>query len=66
MDVPEQRATDLAHHTKDFADYAANLVRYKKGGFTWGGTHFQRPAATDSVVGHFNEYNLNGMTPRST
>ena len=56
---------DLANHTKDFADYAANLVRYyNKGGFTWGGTHFQSPSSSPIPWwGIFNEFNLNGMTP---
>jgi len=33
---------DVTNHVKDFAVYAANLVRYyNKGGFDYGGTHFQ-------------------------
>ena len=47
----------------DFALYAANLVRYyNKGGFDWGGTHFQPPSAHPITWwGIFNEPNLNGL-----
>lgn len=47
------------------ASYFANLVRYyNKGGFDWGGKHFQS-ASSQPIVwwGIFNEYNINGLTP---
>jgi hypothetical protein len=48
-----------------FANYSANLVRYyNKGGFDWGGKHFQSPSASPITWwGIFNEYNINGLTP---
>ncbi|HEY1424777.1 MAG TPA: hypothetical protein VGF20_15085 [Candidatus Acidoferrum sp.] len=48
-----------------FASYCANLVRYyNKGGFDWGGTHFQSPSPHPITWwGIFNEYNINGLTP---
>src|SRR6185437_5949475 len=51
-------------HADDFAAYAANLVRYyNKGGFDWGGTHFQSPGAYPiKWWGIFNEYNINGLS----
>lgn len=51
-------------HMKDFAAFSANLVRYyNKGGFDWGGRHFQSPGSHPIVWwGIFNEYNLNGLT----
>ena len=54
---------DLANHVKDFAAYAANLVRYyNKGGFNWGGTHFQSPSGLPIMWwGIFNEPNGNGI-----
>ncbi len=54
----------VSAHAKDFAAYAANLVRYyNKGGFDWGGTHFQSPTPFPITWwGIFNEYNLNGLT----
>jgi hypothetical protein len=54
----------VAAHAKDFAAYAANLVRYyNKGGFTVGATHFQSPSNYPITWwGIFNEYNLNGLS----
>ena len=54
---------DVSNHLKDFATYAANLVRYyNTGGFNVGGTHFQS-ASSQPIVwwGIFNEYNINGL-----
>ena len=53
---------DVTHHVKDFADYAANLVRYyNKGGFDWGGAHFQSSGNRPITWwGIFNEPNGNG------
>jgi hypothetical protein len=55
---------DLANHAQDFAAYAANLVRYyNKGGFDWGGRHFQSPNSYPITWwGIFNEPNINGLT----
>jgi hypothetical protein len=55
---------DVANHVNDFAAYAANLVRYyNKGGFNWGGTHFQSPSNSPITWwGIFNEPNGNGIT----
>jgi hypothetical protein len=55
---------DVTNHVKDFAAYAANLVRYyNKGGFDWGGTHFQSPSNYPITWwGIFNEPNGNGIT----
>lgn len=55
---------EVATHAKDFATYAANLVRYyNKGGFDWDGTHFQSPGTTPiQWWGIFNEPNINGLT----
>ena len=55
---------DVANHVKDFAAYAANLVRYyNKGGFDWGGTHFQSPSGLPITWwGIFNEPNGNGIS----
>jgi hypothetical protein len=55
---------DVTDHVNDFADYAANLVRYyNKGGFDWGGTHFQSPSNYPITWwGIFNEPNGNGIT----
>ena len=57
---------DVAHHLDDFAAYAANLVRYyNKGGFDWGGTHFQSPSShAIAWWGIFNEPDYNGITPQ--
>ena len=54
----------VAAHSKDFAAYSANLVRYyNKGGFDWGGAHFQSPSTYPITWwGIFNEYNLNGLS----
>lgn len=54
----------LKSHFQDFADYAANLVRYyNRGGFDWGGKHFQSPSPFSITWwGIFNEYNLNNLT----
>jgi hypothetical protein len=48
-----------------FAQYCANLVRYyNKGGFDWGGQHFQSPSSHPITWwAIFNEYNINGLTP---
>jgi len=55
---------DVANHVNDFAAYAANLVRYyNKGGFDWGGVHFQ--SASNLPItwwGIFNEPNGNGIS----
>ena len=55
---------DVTNHVNDFADYAANLVRYyNKGGFDWGGTHFQSASSQPITwCGIFNEFNGNGLT----
>jgi hypothetical protein len=55
---------DVTNHVKDFAAYAANLVRYyNKGGFDWGGVHFQSPSSYPITYwGIFNEPNGNGIT----
>jgi hypothetical protein len=55
---------DVTNHVKDFAAYAANLVRYyNKGGFDWGGRHFQSPSNYPITWwGIFNEPNGNGIT----
>jgi hypothetical protein len=54
----------VGSHMKDFAAFSANLVRYyNKGGFDWGGKHFQSPGSHPIIWwGIFNEYNLNGLT----
>jgi len=55
---------DMANHLKDFAAYAANLVRYyNKGGFNLAGVHFQS-ASSQPITwwGIFNEYNISGLT----
>jgi hypothetical protein len=54
----------VATHAKDFAAYAANLVRYyNKGGFDIGGKHFQSPGNYPITWwGIFNEYNINGLS----
>jgi hypothetical protein len=54
----------VSAHAKDFAAYAANLVRYyNRGGFDWGGKHFQSPGPFGITWwGIFNEYNVNGLT----
>jgi hypothetical protein len=54
---------DVTSHVNDFAAYAANLVRYyNKGGFDFGGKHFQSPA-TQPITwwGIFNEPAYNGL-----
>ena len=55
---------DVTKHVNDFAAYAANLVRYyNKGGFDWGGAHFQSPSSYPITYwGIFNEPNGNGIT----
>jgi hypothetical protein len=55
---------DVTNHINDFAAYAANLVRYyNKGGFDWGGTHFQSASSYPITWwGIFNEPNGNGIT----
>ena len=55
---------DITTHLNDFAAYAANLVRYyNKGGFDWGGTHFQS-ASSQPITwwGILNEFNSGGIT----
>jgi hypothetical protein len=54
----------VAAHARDFAAYAANLVRYyNKGGFDVGTTHFQSPGNYPITWwGIFNEYNINGLS----
>jgi hypothetical protein len=55
---------DMTNHLRDFAAFAANLVRYyNKGGFNYGGVHFQSPGShTITWWGIFNEFNGNGLT----
>ncbi len=55
---------DVTNHLNDFADYAANLVLYyNKGGFDWGGTHFQSPSAYPITWwAIFNEPNANSLS----
>ena len=55
---------DLKNHLTDFAVYMANMVRYyNKGGFNYGGAHFQSPSSTSITWwGIFNEFNGNGLT----
>lgn len=54
----------VSAHARDFAAYAANLVRYyNRGGFDWGGAHFQSPTPFPITWwGIFNEYNVNGLS----
>jgi len=55
---------DVSNHLQDFADYAANLVRYyNKGGFVWGGVAF-KSASSHPITwwGILNEFNLTTMT----
>jgi hypothetical protein len=54
---------DVTNHAHDFAAYAANMVRYyNKGGFDWGGTHFQSPSNYPITWwGIFNEPNNDGV-----
>lgn len=55
---------DVANHLSDFAAFMANMVRYyNKGGFDYGGQHFESPSNTPITWwGIFNEYNINGLT----
>ncbi len=55
---------DVPNHLSDFAVFMANMVRYyNKGGFTYGGVHFQSPSGTPITWwGIFNEFNLNGLS----
>jgi hypothetical protein len=55
---------DVVNHAKDFAAYAANVVRYyNTGGFDMGGVHFQSPSShAITWWGVFNEYNINGLS----
>lgn len=55
---------DVADHLSDFAAFMANMVRYyNKGGFTYGGVHFQSPSGTPITWwGIFNEFNGNGLS----
>jgi len=57
---------DITDHLNDFVQYSANLVSYyNKGGFDWGGKHFQSPSTGTYRItwwGIFNEYNINGLT----
>jgi hypothetical protein len=61
---PNTGHLDITNHLYDFATYAANLVLYyNKGGFEWGGTHFQSPGAHPITWwGVFNEPNINGLS----
>ncbi|MDR3723488.1 MAG: hypothetical protein P4K83_03255 [Terracidiphilus sp.] len=55
---------DVTNHLQDFADYAANLVRYyNKGGFVWGGVSY-KSASSHAIIwwGIYNEFNLTTMT----
>jgi hypothetical protein len=55
---------NITAHLNDFAAYAANMVRYyNKGGFDWGGTHFQS-ASSQPITwwGILNESNSGGIT----
>jgi hypothetical protein len=54
----------VAAHARDFAAYAANLVRYyNTGGFDAGGKHFQSPSNYPITWwGIFNEFNINGLS----
>jgi hypothetical protein len=54
---------DIQNNLNDFAAYAANLVLYyNKGGFIYGGAHFQS-ASSQAITwwGIFNEFNINGL-----
>jgi hypothetical protein len=55
---------DMANHLSDFAAYMAKMVRYyNKGGFDYGGQHFQSASSTPVVWwGVFNEFNGNGLS----
>jgi hypothetical protein len=59
-----------AANVQAFAQYCANLVRYyNTGGFTWGPSQakFGSPSYPQRKItwwGIYNEYNINGMTPR--
>jgi hypothetical protein len=55
---------DVTNHLQDFADYAANLVRYyNKGGFVWGGVSFKSASSYPITWwGIYNEFNLTTMT----
>jgi hypothetical protein len=63
MTDPATGYLDVTTHVNDFAAYAAHLVRYyNKGGFDFGGKHFQSPA-TQPITwwGIFNEPAYNGL-----
>ena len=64
MDDPSTGYLDITNHLTDFANYAANLVMYyNKGGFDYGGKHFQSASATPiKWWGIFNEPNVNGLS----
>jgi len=55
---------DVTNHLQDFADYAANLVRYyNKGGFVWGGVAYKSASSYPITWwGIYNEFNLTTMT----
>ena len=55
---------DMANHLDDFAEFMTNMVRYyNKGGFDYGGRHFQSPSTSPVIWwGVFNEFNLNGLS----
>lgn len=54
----------MRSHYPDFANFAANLVRYyNKGGFDAGAKHFQSPSPYHITWwGVFNEPNINGLS----
>ncbi len=54
----------LRSHYRDFANFAANLVRYyNQGGFDAGGKHYQSPVPYHITWwGIFNEPNINGLS----
>ncbi|HVP46692.1 MAG TPA: hypothetical protein VMT32_08920 [Bryobacteraceae bacterium] len=54
----------MRSHYRDFATFAANLVRYyNKGGFDAGGKHYQSPSPYHITFwGIFNEPNINGLS----
>jgi len=64
MEDPSTGYLDVTNHLNDFATYAANLVMYyNKGGFEYGGKHFQSASATPiKWWGIFNEPNGHGLS----
>lgn len=55
---------EVANHVNDFAAFMAQMVRYyNKGGFNYGGQHFQSASSTPVTWwGIFNEFNGNGLS----